>query len=60
MEGYRQSNTAFLRNATIRQCYKFSHNRDILIVDTFHLKGHHGINNIGRNIGFKLLFPIDL
>lgn len=37
-----------------------SHLSRLKYADTFPFTGRHGINNMGRNIGFKLLFPIDL
>ena len=37
-----------------------SHLSRLKYADTFHLTGRHGINNMGRNIGFKVLFPLDL
>lgn len=35
-----------------------SHLSRLKYADTFPLTGRHGINNIGRNIGIKLLFPL--
>ena len=37
-----------------------SHLSRLKYAETFPFTGRHGINNIGRNIGFKLLFPINL
>lgn len=37
-----------------------SHLSRLKYADTFPLTGRHGINNMGRNIGFKLSFPLDL
>lgn len=37
-----------------------SHLNRLKYADTFTLTGRRGINNIGRNIGIKLLFPIAL
>lgn len=37
-----------------------SHLSRLKYVDTFRLTGHYGINNMGRNIGIKILFPIHL
>ncbi len=37
-----------------------SHLSRLKYADTFPLTGRHGINNMGRNTGFKVLFPLDL
>ncbi len=37
-----------------------SHLSRLKYADTFSITGRHGINNMGRNIGFKLLFPLNL
>ena len=37
-----------------------SHLSRLKYADTFPITGRHGINNMGRNIGFRVLFPLDL
>lgn len=37
-----------------------SHLSRLKYADTFPFTGRHGFNNMGRNIGIKVLFPIDL
>lgn len=37
-----------------------SHLSRLKYADTYLFTGRHGINNMGRNIGFNLLFPLDL
>ena len=37
-----------------------SHLSRLKYADTFPLTGRHGINNMGRNVGLKVLFPLDI